>query len=62
MKKLYVAVAYVIGFSVLYLTLGWEPADNREHKIVNCPVPGCPMANKPDASKRDGTINFTKPR
>ena len=58
----HVAVAYVIGFSVLYLTLGWEPADNREHKIVNCPVPGCPMANKPDASKRDGTINFTKPR
>jgi Na+/H+ antiporter NhaD/arsenite permease-like protein len=46
-KGWHVAVAYIIGFAVLYLTLGWEPADNREHKIVNCPVPGCPMAIKP---------------
>ena len=45
----HVAVAYIIGFTVLFLIMGWEPADNREHKIVNCPVPGCPMANKPDA-------------
>jgi len=44
----HIAVAYIIGFFVLFLTMGWEPADNREHKIVNCPVPGCPMANKPD--------------
>jgi Na+/H+ antiporter NhaD/arsenite permease-like protein len=42
----HVAVAYIIGFTVLFLIMGWEPADNREHKIVNCPVPGCPMANK----------------
>ncbi len=56
----HVAVAYIIGFTVLYFTLGWEPADNREHKIVNCPVPGCPMANKPGAPKRDGTVNFIK--
>lgn len=42
----HVAVAYVIGFFTLYLTLGWEPADNKEHKIINCPVPGCPMAEK----------------
>jgi len=47
----HVAVAYIIGFTVLFLTMGWEPADNREHKIVNCPVPGCPMANKPDVQK-----------
>ena len=47
----HVAVAYIIGFTVLFLAMGWEPADNREHKIVNCPVPGCPMANKPDAQK-----------
>jgi Na+/H+ antiporter NhaD/arsenite permease-like protein len=47
----HVAVAYIIGFSILYFTLGWEPADNREHKIVNCPVPGCPMANKHEVSK-----------
>ena len=42
----HVAVAYIIGFFALYLIMGWEPADNKEHKIINCPVPGCPMANK----------------
>jgi Na+/H+ antiporter NhaD/arsenite permease-like protein len=52
----HVAVAYVIGFSILFLTMGWEPADNREHKIVNCPVPGCPMANKVDVLKGNNYI------
>jgi Na+/H+ antiporter NhaD/arsenite permease-like protein len=47
----HVAVAYIIGFSILYFTMGWEPADNREHKIINCPVPGCPMANKHEVPK-----------
>jgi Na+/H+ antiporter NhaD/arsenite permease-like protein len=47
----HIAVAYIIGFSILYFTMGWEPADNREHKIVNCPVPGCPMANKQEIPK-----------
>jgi Na+/H+ antiporter NhaD/arsenite permease-like protein len=47
----HVAVAYVIGFFILFLTMGWEPDDNREHKIVNCPVPGCPMANNPVVQK-----------
>jgi hypothetical protein len=46
----HVAVAYIIGFFVLFLTMGWEPADNKEHKIINCPVPGCPMAGQ------DGTV------
>lgn len=45
-KGWHIAVAYVIGFFALYLLLGWEPADNKEHKIINCPVPGCPMAHK----------------
>jgi Na+/H+ antiporter NhaD/arsenite permease-like protein len=40
----HVTVAYIIGFFTLFLVMGWEPADNKEHKIVNCPVPGCPMA------------------
>lgn len=47
----HVIVAYIIGFFVLFLTMGWEPADNREHKVINCPVPGCPMADKADAQK-----------
>jgi hypothetical protein len=46
-----VAVAYIIGFFVLYLIMGWEPADNKEHKIINCPVPGCPMALKNEVIK-----------
>lgn len=44
-KGWHVTAAYIIGFLVLYLIMGWEPADNREHKIKNCPVPGCPMGN-----------------
>jgi Na+/H+ antiporter NhaD/arsenite permease-like protein len=54
----HVAVAYVIGFFALYLIMGWEPADNKEHKIINCPVPGCPMANKPEASNIPGTVGY----
>jgi Na+/H+ antiporter NhaD/arsenite permease-like protein len=42
----HVAVAYVIGFFILYGIMGWEPADTREHKIINCQVPGCPMAGQ----------------
>jgi Na+/H+ antiporter NhaD/arsenite permease-like protein len=54
----HVAVAYVLGFFVLYLVMGWEPADTREHKIKNCPVPGCPLANKPEVT---GTLGSAKP-
>ena len=57
-KGWHVSVAYVIGFFVLYLTMGWEPADNKEHKIINCPVPGCPMANKGLAGDLPGTLNY----
>jgi Na+/H+ antiporter NhaD/arsenite permease-like protein len=57
----HVAAAYVIGFFVLYLTMGWEPADNKEHKINNCPVPGCPMANKP-VVQESNSFNFTGPQ
>jgi Na+/H+ antiporter NhaD/arsenite permease-like protein len=35
----HIAAAYVIGFLALYLLLGWEPADNKEHKIKDRPVP-----------------------
>jgi Na+/H+ antiporter NhaD/arsenite permease-like protein len=57
-KGWHVSVAYVIGFFVLYLTMGWEPADNKEHKIINCPVPGCPMANKGEASEVPGSLSY----
>jgi Na+/H+ antiporter NhaD/arsenite permease-like protein len=57
-KGWHVAAAYVIGFSVLYLLLGWEPADNNEHKIINCPVPGCPMAGRGAEEAGHGTIGY----
>jgi len=54
----HVAVAYVIGFFALYLLLGWEPADNNEHKIINCPVPGCPMAGHGAGEAVHGTVGY----
>lgn len=54
----HVAAAYVIGFFALYLIMGWEPADNKEHKVINCPVPGCPMSNKGDTLTGVGTVSF----
>ncbi len=57
-KGWHVAVAYVIGFFMLYMIMGWEPADNKEHKVINCPVPGCPMANKAEAVNVPGTLSY----
>jgi Na+/H+ antiporter NhaD/arsenite permease-like protein len=54
----HVAVAYIIGFFALYLIMGWEPADNKEHKIINCPVPGCPMANKTVKQDSTGSVSY----
>jgi Na+/H+ antiporter NhaD/arsenite permease-like protein len=54
----HVAVAYVIGFFALFLLMGWEPADNKEHKIINCPVPGCPMSNKPQPEPGAGSVSY----
>jgi len=54
----HVAVAYLIGFFLLFLTMGWEPADNREHKTENCQVPGCSMANK----TADGSVLQVNPK
>lgn len=55
----HVAVAFIIGFFALYLTLGWEPADNKEHKIINCPVPGCPMAQHDVAGMVQPVLDLT---
>jgi Na+/H+ antiporter NhaD/arsenite permease-like protein len=57
-KGWHVAVAYVIGFFALYLLLGWEPADNKEHKVINCPVPGCPIVNQQEAAISPGTAGY----
>lgn len=55
-KGWHVAVAYMIGFFALYLLLGWEPADTKEHKVINCPVPGCPMAGHTEAPA--GSVSY----
>lgn len=55
----HVAVAFVIGFFALYLTLGWEPADNKEHKVIDCPVPGCPMAGKGEGDMTSQALDLT---
>jgi Na+/H+ antiporter NhaD/arsenite permease-like protein len=57
-KGWFVAAAYVIGFFAMYLLLGWEPADNNKHKIIDCPVPGCPMASNPVSVLEPGTIGY----
>ena len=60
-KGWHVAVAYVIGFFAFYLILGWNPSDNKRHKIENCPVPGCPMANSINPPARDVTTWYYEP-
>lgn len=42
-KGWHVTLAYIVGFFVLYLVMGWEPADNKKHKepAINCPVENC---------------------
>ncbi|NTU50613.1 MAG: citrate transporter, partial [Desulfobulbaceae bacterium] len=31
-KGWHVTLAYIVGFFVLYLVMGWEPASNNKHK------------------------------
>lgn len=40
-KGWHVVLAYIAGFFVLHLVVGWEPADNKKHKVENCPVEDC---------------------
>jgi hypothetical protein len=54
----HVIVAYIIGFFALYLIMGWEPADNNKHKVINCPVPGCTTGNKPLTEKVPGIVGY----
>ncbi len=56
-KGWHIAVAYVVGFFALFMIMGWEPADNKEHKVIDCPVPGCPFGNVP--ANQQNNISFT---
>jgi hypothetical protein len=57
-KGWHIIPAYIFGFFMLFFIMGWEPADNKEHKIINCPVPGCPMANKSEALAETGALRY----
>lgn len=57
-KGWHVIVAFVIGFFTLYILLGWEPTDNKEHKVINCPVKDCPMAGQGEAHESPGTVSY----
>jgi Na+/H+ antiporter NhaD/arsenite permease-like protein len=48
-KAWYIPIAYVAGFFMLYLVMGWEPADNKKVKINECPCVNCP--DKPVSMK-----------
>ncbi len=54
----YIVIAYIVGFFALYFIMGWEPGDNRKHKVENCPVPGCPWATNQQKAIPDKTINY----
>ncbi|HPT40710.1 MAG TPA: hypothetical protein PLQ44_03885, partial [Candidatus Paceibacterota bacterium] len=42
-KGWHVVLAYIVGFFVLLFIMGWEPADNKNHKqpALTCPVKEC---------------------
>jgi Na+/H+ antiporter NhaD/arsenite permease-like protein len=46
----HIALAYLVGFVALILIMGWEPADNKEHKMSNRPVKSHRVVKKPTAS------------
>jgi Na+/H+ antiporter NhaD/arsenite permease-like protein len=47
-KGWHIALAYVAGFFVLYLVMGWEPADNKVRKLRDCPCADCPVKSTTD--------------
>jgi Na+/H+ antiporter NhaD/arsenite permease-like protein len=57
-KGWHVAAAYIIGFLALYLLLGWEPGNNKEHKIINRPASVSPEAEKGVAFNYNETLFY----
>lgn len=43
-KGWHVTLAYIIGFFVLFIIMGWEPADNKKIKAKDCPCIDCPKS------------------
>ena len=53
-KGWHVTFAYIIGFFVLFMVMGWEPASNKQHQepAQECKAPNCPVKIKADAMKK----------
>lgn len=60
-KGWHVTLAYIVGFFVLYFTMGWEPDDNKAHKepAINCPVENCKAKMDAQAQEliKSGTLD-----
>lgn len=50
-KGWHVTVAYILGFFVLYFTMGWEPASNKKHQEppINCTAKDCRVRDEAKA-------------
>jgi Na+/H+ antiporter NhaD/arsenite permease-like protein len=59
-KGWHVSLAYIAGFFVLFLVLGWHPASTKEHKepAATCPVDNC-HAKKEARLKKEQAANAT---
>jgi Na+/H+ antiporter NhaD/arsenite permease-like protein len=57
-KGWHVSVAYVVGFFALFLLLGWEPADNNEHKLKYKPAPETKPVEKRETVIKPGTVGY----
>lgn len=53
-KGWHVTLAYIVGFFVLFLVMGWEPASNKQHQepAIECKAPDCPVKMKAEDLKR----------
>lgn len=59
-KGWHVMFGYVVGFFVLFLVIGWEPASNKQHQepAQTCKAPNCPEKIKADAIDKDKELNI----
>jgi Na+/H+ antiporter NhaD/arsenite permease-like protein len=53
-KGWHIPLSYIAGFFLLYIIMGWEPADNKKVKIKKCPCIDCPV--KPAVVKSNPTL------
>ncbi|MFA5782635.1 MAG: hypothetical protein WC868_10255 [Bacteroidales bacterium] len=49
-KGWHIILAYIVGFFLLYMIMGWEPADNKKVKIKDCPCIDCPVKPAVDSN------------